>query len=211
MRIRTIFKKTDAMRYTGHLDLFRTLERIMRRAELPLSYSEGFSPHPKMMLASALPLGCTSDHEVGDFWLNEDIPIQEVGQRMLDASPPGVQFIEIVQVDDSVEKLQNSIVAAAYRVVLLDLVADLDERVADLLDSEELILETRKKGKLKTTNYRERILKIELLDRNEEGEQQLLMTLAAHQTSNGRPDEVLNFLGINPLDCRIKRVDITFA
>jgi radical SAM-linked protein len=48
------------MRYTGHLDLYRTWERTLRRAGLPLAYSQGFKPHPRIVLACALPLGCTT-------------------------------------------------------------------------------------------------------------------------------------------------------
>jgi len=211
MRIRTVFQKTPAMRYTGHLDLFRTLERTMRRAELPLGYSEGFSPHPKMMLASALPLGFTSEYEVGDFWLDEDLPLNEVEQRLLEAAPPGVQFVEIREIDDRVEKLQNAIQTADYEVVLLDPVEGLEDRIAELLDSEELTYEKISKGKRKTYNYRERILELREIKPSEDGEQRLFMRLTAHQSKNGRADEVLNFMGIDPLACRVKRVFIDFA
>ncbi len=59
-RLRLTFAKTAAMRYTGHLDLHTTWERTLRRARLPLAYSQGFHPQPKIQLASALPLGFTS-------------------------------------------------------------------------------------------------------------------------------------------------------
>ena len=64
IRLRIVFAKTEAMRYTSHLDLHRTWERTIRRANLPLAYSQGYNPHPRINLASALPLGFTSDCEV---------------------------------------------------------------------------------------------------------------------------------------------------
>ena len=61
------------MRFTGHLDLHRAWERTFRRAGLPLAYSQGFNPHPRLNLASALPLGFTSEGEVIDVWLEQDL------------------------------------------------------------------------------------------------------------------------------------------
>ena len=57
MRYRIFFSKTEAMRFTGHLDLHRTLERTMRRANLPLAYSEGFTPRPKFNPCLSTPVG----------------------------------------------------------------------------------------------------------------------------------------------------------
>ena len=72
MRIRVTFSKTYHMRYTSHLDVHRTWERTLRRARLPLAYSQGFNPRPKINLAAALPLGFTSDCEIVEFWLDEE-------------------------------------------------------------------------------------------------------------------------------------------
>jgi uncharacterized protein (DUF2344 family) len=72
MRFRITFSKTNAMRFTGHLDLQRTWERTIRRARLPLSYSQGFNPRPKINLAAALPLGFTSSCEMVEIWLDDE-------------------------------------------------------------------------------------------------------------------------------------------
>ena len=60
MRIRVTFAKTEPMRFTSHLDLFRAWERTFRRAGLPILFSQGYNPRPRMQLAAALPLGFTS-------------------------------------------------------------------------------------------------------------------------------------------------------
>ncbi len=65
-RYRILFSKTEAMRFTGHLDLFRAWERLLRRARMPLAYSSGFHPHPKIQIGAALPLGVTGDNELAD-------------------------------------------------------------------------------------------------------------------------------------------------
>ena len=71
MRLRITFSKSGALRYTGHLDLHSLWERTVRRAGLPLAYTQGFHPGPKIQLASALPLGFVGRAEIVDMWINE--------------------------------------------------------------------------------------------------------------------------------------------
>ncbi len=74
MRLRITFSKSGSLRYTGHLDLHSIWERTVRRAGLPLSYTHGFHPGPKIQLASALPLGFIGCAEIVDLWLDEEFP-----------------------------------------------------------------------------------------------------------------------------------------
>jgi len=90
MRIQVIFSKTDHMRYTSHLDVHRTWERTLRRARLPLAYSQGFNKRPKINLAAALPLGFTSSCEIVEFWLDGDPSKNEIESRLKEAAPPGI-------------------------------------------------------------------------------------------------------------------------
>ena len=77
-RVRICFAKTDAMRFIGNLDLFKAWERACRRAGLPLAYSQGYNPQPKLNLASALPLGFTSQAELIDIWLEQPLPLEAI-------------------------------------------------------------------------------------------------------------------------------------
>ena len=77
------------MRYTSHLDVHRTWERTLRRARLPLAYSQGFNKRPKINLAVALPLGFTSDCELVEFWLDGTPTLSEVESRLREAAPSG--------------------------------------------------------------------------------------------------------------------------
>ena len=88
MRVRITFSKTPAMRYTGHLDLHRAWERAFRRAGLPLAYSQGFHPGPRLNLACALPLGFTSECEIVDAWLDGDLALSEIETALTGALPP---------------------------------------------------------------------------------------------------------------------------
>src|SRR5512146_1378298 len=109
MRLRITFAKTEAMRYTGHLDLHRTWERTFRRAQLPLAYSQGFHPQPRINLASALPLGFTSDSEVADIWLEKDMPLDQIRELLQAALPPGISILQIEEVDSQAPALQTQI------------------------------------------------------------------------------------------------------
>src|SRR4030066_2266263 len=88
-RYRITFAKTEAMRFTGNLDLHRAGERTSRRAGRPLAYSEGFSPHPRLTLAAALPLGCVSENDLLDAWLASEGSDEALLSGLGRARPPG--------------------------------------------------------------------------------------------------------------------------
>src|ERR1044071_5302498 len=122
MRIRITFIKQGALRYTGHLDLHKLWERAARRAELPLAYSQGFHPQPKMNMAAALPLGFSSRCEVLDMRLERDIPLDDLPTRLNNTLPSGLQVVAVTQVDDGAPALQTQVVSAEYEVTLAETV-----------------------------------------------------------------------------------------
>jgi len=211
MRYRITFSKTDAMRFTGHLDLHTTLERTMRRANLPLVYSEGFTPRPKISLASALPLGYTSEAEMAEFWLKEDLPVEEVARAFHHSAPPGIVLHETRIAPPDAPKLQNALASARFRVTLEEVHPELEKNVQSLLAAEHLPRERVRKGKKKTYDLRHLILDIEVLPLNEASQQQIVLHLRAEPGATGRPDEVLEALGIDPLIPRIHRVGLLFS
>jgi len=76
-RLRITFAKGSALKYISHLDLTLAWERTLRRAEIPLAYSQGYNPQARLQLASGLPLGYTGSAEVMDVMLTESMPPQE--------------------------------------------------------------------------------------------------------------------------------------
>lgn len=216
MRIRIKFAKTAHMQYTGHLDLHRAIERTMRRANLPLSYSQGFSPKPKITLASALPLGYTSACELVDVWLDEDVDLMEIAKRFRQASPPGIQMLEMDAVDNRAPKLQNVMCASAFTITLLEAIPNLESRVADLNTQKSLPRQRKRKGKIKTYDLRPLIEELAVLptdedDQGHEGRQRLHMRLTALPGATGRPDDVLDTLGIDPYTVKTERTAIVLA
>jgi len=195
MRVRLTFAKTGPLRYIGHLDLHSIWERTCRRAALPLSYSQGFHPQPKIQLASALPLGFSSRCELVDIWLNEPVELESLPQRIQKAVPGGLQILKAEEVDEHDPALQTLVNAAEYEVTLRDPIdpLELTQSLATVLMAEALIRTRRKK------EYNLRPL-VEVLHEekpNAEGQPRLFMRLTAREGATGRPEEVLDALGIN--------------
>jgi radical SAM-linked protein len=207
MRIRITFSKTEAMRYTGHLDLHRAWERTMRRAKLPLAYSLGFTPHPKITLASALPLGFTGEREVVDVWLEYDLPIEDIQAHLVYASPPGIEIRQVEQVDERSAALQTIVQASEYWITFLAPTPDLKSQVAGLLAA--LTLPRERRGK--AYDLRPLILELECPPDDADGRQRLLVQMATRESATGRPEEIAALLGVAFQDIRVHRSQIIFS
>ena len=205
-RLRITFAKTEAMRFTGHLDLHRAWERSFRRAGLPLAYTQGFNPHPRINLASALPLGFTSDCELVDVWLKRPVPLVEVQSALERALPPGIKALKIEQVDLRLPALQTELFASEYVLTFLDPAPELETRRVALLQAESIPAQRRGKP------YDLRVLVLDLQpgEDDDSGCQRLLARLAAREGAVGRPEELASELGCDPLALRVHRRALLF-
>jgi radical SAM-linked protein len=207
-RLRLTFTKAAAMKYSGHLDLHKTWERTIRRARLPLAYSEGFNPQPKLQLASALPLGFTSACEIVDLWVEIPQALAEARAALEHALPPGITLLEVIEVPSSAPALQTQVIAAEYRVTIASQVGPetMDERIAALLAAPELKRVRRNKP------YDLRPL-IELLERigSDDLGHTLYMRLAAREGATGRPEEVVAALGHSAAEASFHRCRLFFV
>jgi radical SAM-linked protein len=210
MRVRVTFSKQGALRHTGHLDLHKILERSIRRARLPLAYSQGYHPQPKLHLAAALPLGFSSRAEVMDIWLTEDV--DDVVPKLQANVPPGLTILQATQVDERTPSLQTQVIAAEYQVEITEAgsAAGLTEKIVSVLASESIPRERRGK-KYDLRPLIEELTPLALLGREGRGEGQgLFMRLTAREGATGRPEEVLDALGIPLEDTRIERTKLIF-
>jgi radical SAM-linked protein len=208
MRIRITFAKVGALRYTGHLDLHRLWERAARRAELPLAYSQGFHPQPKLTIAAALPLGFSSRCEVLDMRLEHEISLDGLREKLQETLPTGIQVANVERVDEKLPALQTLVASAEYQVSLTDSSSslrvdssELKRRVDTVLESGSIVRERRGK------TYDLRPL-IEMLSLETDG--RIFMKLAAREGATGRPEEVLDVLGIAFESTRIERTQLIF-
>ncbi len=206
MRTRIHFAKTEAMRYTSHLDLQRAWERTIRRANLPLAYTQGFRPHPRINLASALPLGFTSQDEVVDIWLEDDLPLEFIGTALNKSLPPGMQICSIETVPDRDPALQTQLQAAEYLITLLEPLLELEYRLQVICRSDSLPRQRR--GKV--YDMRPLIQELRRFEDDPDGQQRLLAVLAAREGASGRPEEVVLELGGDPTLARVQRTRLIF-
>jgi radical SAM-linked protein len=207
MRVRITFSKTEEMRYTGHLDLHRTWERTFRRARLPIAYSQGYHPQPKINLAAALPLGFTSQAEVGDFWLEEDLTLDEIEKALQQALPPGIKIEQLESVDLRAPSLQSQVKAAEYTVTLLDKCIQFKNNLTEILESESLLRERRGKK----YDLRPLIEKLEQIEDDGYERPRIMMRLSSRSGATGRPEEVLAALEIPAQAARIHRTGLIFG
>jgi radical SAM-linked protein len=213
MRIRITFSKQGPLRYTGHLDLHRLWERAARRAALPLAYSQGFHPQPKINMAAALPLGFSSRCEVLDMKLEHDIPLDDLPARLNATLPGGLQVSGVEEVDERAPALQTQVASAEYEVTLAEPV-ELQEKIQAALASQTIPRERRGK----TYDLRPLIEDLKILEsgglpsgqEHTHAVQTVFMRLAAREGATGRPEEVLDVLGIPFEETRIERTRLIF-
>jgi radical SAM-linked protein len=219
MRIRITFIKQGPLRYTGHLDLHKLWERAARRAELPLAYSQGFHPQPKINMAAALPLGFSSRCEIIDMRLEQDIPLGDLPTRLNETLPSGLQVVDVEQVDERAPALQTQVAAAEYEVTLTEPAdrSEIKSKIASVLDAQSLPRERR--GKM--YDLRPLIEELSLTPNPSYGSAsqslsgrgaglKVFMRLTAREGATGRPEEVLDVLGIAFEETRIERTRLIF-
>lgn len=168
MRMIAAFQKTHELSYTSHLDVQRTLQRAFRRAQLPLSYSKGFNPHPKLSFSTALATGCTGDAEWFEVELEQEILPAAFIERTNAVMPNGMRITQAFEADDGIDTLSKLIRAAAYCITLhLDTPASSDAVQAALdamLAEHEIVVDKKTKSGTKPTNIRPDILEASLMD-----------------------------------------------
>jgi hypothetical protein len=115
-RLRITFSRGDEMKYITHLDMMRFWERALRRAGLPVAYSEGFSPHPQIQIAAPLAVGTTSDGELMDVFMSEAVAPRRVIADLSSQLPEGVAVRSVVEVGMALPALQADVRFAEYVV-----------------------------------------------------------------------------------------------
>ncbi len=197
-RLRITFAQGEEIKYISHLDLMRLWERTLRRARLPLAYSHGFNPRPKIAVAAPLPVGFTSRGEVMDVVLERHISPYNFAKGLALHLPPGLEVLSVEEVYPKLPSLQSQVRAAEYRVTVSwdGLQEEMEEKllaeqVRQLLVAEQLPRQRRGK------DYDLRPLIEDLRVEGKEADGWVLgMRLRAGSQGTGRPDEVLDALGL---------------
>jgi radical SAM-linked protein len=210
--MRVWFRTDDTVKYVGHLDMHRTWERAIRRAGLPLAYTQGFNPQARLQFAAALPVGFTGEAEVADVFLNEELAPDAFVARLADALPPGVRPVSAQPVPRETPSLQSQVNGASYRV---EVETDDDEmsfceRLAEFLARPDAWRERRKGKEMSRYDLRPLIQELRYTG-PVAGGHGFAVTMRAEPGATGRPDELLAELGFETAPRRIARRELLFA
>jgi len=204
-RIRLVFSKSGSTRYIGHLDLARTLERAINKANIPIAYTQGFNKRHRMQMADALPLGFTSECEIADLLLGQIVEPKSLHKDLSSALPAGIDLHSVSEVPISEKSLQNQTREASYvaRINQDLLGSELQKRLDELMSQSSIVRERRGKE----YDLRPRIFSLSLSEiGDDEVEIEMILSLAPGEV--GRPDEVLDAMGLDPLAADIHRTRI---
>jgi len=205
MRLRVTFSKEGWLAYSSHLDLMRVWERALRRAGMPLRYSAGYNPRPKLQLARALPLGHVGERELIDIWLEDPMSLEDFTRSLLPVLPEGLVIKQVEQVEPGAPAMQTQVVATEYRVVLDwdGPQAEIEDRIERLLASAELPHDRRGR------HYNLRpLIEALRLDGVSAGKAAISMRLSAEPGATGRPEAVVDWLSLGDAFARYRRTGL---
>ena len=182
--VRIFYKKQDRMKFISHLDMTRFMIRMLRKAEIPVWYTEGFNKHPYINFALPLSLGFESNKEVMDFKITEEITAEEIFNRLISVFPSGIELIKV-----SEPKLKPKEIKYAEYFVLFeeDVVCSLTEFLAS---NEIKVIKKGKKGKETEIDLKPHIIKNEITFNN--GNTFLKLVLPAGSELNINPSLLIN-------------------
>jgi radical SAM-linked protein len=202
-RLQIRYAKRGRLRFSSHRDFQRALERALRRADVPIAFSAGFSPHPKISYANAAPTGAASEAEYLEISVTARCDPQLVRTALDDALPPGLDILSVV---DAGEEAKGSLVerleASEWLLELPEVTpADASSAVEAFLEHDEVVVERLTKAGIRAFDARSAVVVLEVLSTPERpaGEANdkpcaILRLVVRHLTPAVRPDDVLSAL-----------------
>ncbi len=190
-KYRLKFSKTGKIKYTGHLDLLKMFQRAIKRANLPISYSQGFNPHQIMSFAIPLPLGMESEAEYIDMQFDENIEPNFIKDTLNKNMPIGMEILNVVKLKEGQKSAPSIVVIGEYEILLDNSISK--DNIDNFLSQQEINVErvSKKRGKeiLKTVNIKEDIFNIELIENNK-----IKVIISTGSSKNLKPDVLIENL-----------------
>jgi len=196
-RIRLRYTKRGRLRFTSHRDFQRAFERALRRAEVPMAYSAGFTPHPKVSYANAAPTGTGSEAEYLEIALTEARDPEKLRLLLDESLPAGLDVVDGVEA--RISGLADRLTASVWEL-RLDGVdpADAERAVAVFNAAEAVEVQRKTKNGIRTFDARPAVVQLdthtELADRPTDQPCAILRLVVRHVTPAVRPDDVLSGL-----------------
>lgn len=191
MKKRVYFDKYGEMKFISHLDLLRFFERLFNKAEIPVKYSEGFHPRPKMSFGSPISLGTEAYNEIMDFETNAEISNEEIVKRLNESGVLGFKVHKVEEVprkSSIMEEFTNMLYTVEGSKEDMD-------KLEELFNRDEILEVREKKGKTVTRNLKERLKTF-----SREGDK------ISMEIINTSPNSYLEMVGIEQQDVQIKRL-----
>ncbi|MDD3403608.1 MAG: TIGR03936 family radical SAM-associated protein [Hespellia sp.] len=197
MKVRVKFRKNGAMRFIGHLDVMRYFQKAMIRADIPIAFSEGFSPHQIMSFANPLGIGVTSDGEYFDIELARPISSKKAVKQLNDAMVEGMEVVSFLQIAEEKKKTGMAIVAGAdylSSVTRGSFPENWKEQAEAFMEQDQILIVKKTKRSEKEVDIKPMIYRFEVR------EESLYLQVATGSVENLKPGLVMqafaNFLGV---------------
>lgn len=188
------FNKEGLIRFISHLDLMRTFERAFRRADLPIAFTKGFNPRPKITFTPALSVGITSSSEYIDVEFYEDVSMHDVAFKLNRVLPEGIKITGVKQAD---ETLPLSMLNGAKYVVTVVLgevnPEELKKGIDILSQQDEIIVERNTKSRKKFVNIAPFIYSLDLFNYDSDTAD-IFMSISVGQQGSVAPRTVIREL-----------------
>ncbi|MCX4454037.1 TIGR03936 family radical SAM-associated protein [Streptomyces sp. NBC_01728] len=196
-RIRLRYTKRGRLRFTSHRDFQRAFERALRRADVPMAYSAGFTPHPKVSYANAAPTGTGSEAEYLEIALTQTRDPQKLRELLDESLPDGLDVIDAVEARTS--GLADRLTASVWELRLDGVALEDAERAVDAFKSADAVeVQRRTKNGMRTFDARSAVADLEAhspqADRPTDQPCAILRLVVRHVTPAVRPDDVLSGL-----------------
>ena len=188
MKMLVVFEKKERLRHIGHLDLMRAMQRALRRSDLPVRYSQGYSPHMLLSFAAPLSVGMPGRREIMEVPLEKPIGRQVFMARLAAALPPDLPVVDVIRVDDAHKSPMALLEAACFEAVMEQAPEGLAQAVAAFLAQETIPAVRKTKTGEKPCDLRPMIYDLKL-DGNT-----LRMTLALCEQATCKPELLLSTL-----------------
>ncbi len=189
MIVKLVYSKKEMMKFLGHLDLIRFFERAFRRLKLPLAFSKGFNPHPKMNFGGPLSVGVASDYEVMEVTLEHEVDIEQFIAEFNKISPDGIKLLDY-RITDKTEPLMSALALSTY-VVKLPEKHDLLERYRE---SEKIILLKRnKRRRMVEKDLKTYIHQFEI-DENDTSGLTYKLAIMSNEKGSAKPLDIVSIL-----------------
>ena len=194
-RVRVRFAKRGRLRFLSHRDVARAFERAVRRAGVPVSYSHGFSPHPRLSWVGAAPTGAASEAEYVEIGLTHEMAPHELAAALDGALPAGLDIVDVVPVVPGGGSLADRIDGSSWRVELPGVPpAELAAAVQALLAAEAVTVQRDGKNGPRPVDVSAAL--VDLRVRSEPEECAILEMVVRQAIPAVRPDDVLGALGV---------------